>query len=263
MYWLRIFWLAARRFYFNNYTYQASALAFVTVTSLIPILSILVYLATFMVDLGGLLLVVNRYLYDNFLPGPIATIQQYIIKFTSQASQLPVFSIVFSLITGIILILTVETCLNQIWHIKSRPKKLIARIAGWIALLVLPFFIAFSVALSQYFSSLVSFDILKRFLIFLFSIITNATIFAVLYLAIPNTHIRVTNAFSCSLITALLFEIIKYIFVFYITYFTSYAFIYGALASIPIFLVWIYVVWCLFLYGALLISVKQELAWHV
>lgn len=258
-YWVSIFWLAARKFYNEYYTYRASALAFITVLSLIPFLSVMVYLATFFVDFSGLLLMVNHYLYDNFLPGPINAIQQYIIKFTNQATRLPVMSIVFSFISGVMLILTVQHSLNQIWHLELKGKSILTNFLCWVALLLLPFFIAASVILSHYIYSMIDLDTVKTILVYCFSIITNGTIFAVMYIAILNVPVKITRGFGWGIVTAALFEITKVMFVVYITYFTNYTIIYGALAAIPIFLVWIYIVWCIFLYGALLMFTQQSL----
>lgn len=259
IFWSKIFWLSAKEFYNHGYTYRASALAFVTTLSLIPLLSIIVYLSTYFVDVGGLLGLVNQYLYTNFLPATGDTIKDYLVKFTWQASHLPIISIIFSFITGILLLLTVEESLNQMWHTEQKKQTWLTHLFCWLILVLLPFFIGTSVFLSEYFSALIVFDFFKHFFIFCFSILTNATIFAILYLAIINTPIKLSEGFGWGIITAILFEITKISFTFYINYMTNYAVIYGAMAAIPIFLLWLYLFWCIFLYGAILMHTKRLL----
>ena len=89
---------------------------------------------------------------------------------------------------------------------------------------------------------------------FLFEALT----FVLLYTAVPNKPIRFHHAFAGGVTAALLFEITKQGFTWYISNFRSYEIIYGALSSIPIFLIWIYLSWLVVLVGAEVTAVLGE-----
>ena len=71
-----------------------------------------------------------------------------------------------------------------------------------------------------------------------------------LYKWIPNCNVSWLNAFSGATLAVFLFEMAKTGFTLYISYFPSYELLYGALAAIPLLLIWIYLTWLIVLIGA-------------
>ena len=74
-------------------------------------------------------------------------------------------------------------------------------------------------------------------------------LFFVLYLVMPNTRVTVWPAFCGAFIAALLWEAGKWGFTEYLRYSTGYAKLYGSIALVPLFLLWVYVTWCIVLAG--------------
>ena len=95
-----ITWLAAWRFYNGNYTYQSSALAFITLLCIVPFVSVIVYIASFFVFFHDFVYMANNYIYANFVPRSSDAMQQYLDQFVIQAGRLPTFSILISLISA-------------------------------------------------------------------------------------------------------------------------------------------------------------------
>jgi membrane protein len=82
--------------------------------------------------------------------------------------------------------------------------------------------------------------------------------FLLLYLVMPNVKVQFTHALCGALFAASLFEGTKRLFGLYVLNFDSYQVVYGALSTLPIFLVWIYLSWGVALVGAELVAVIQN-----
>ena len=77
--------------------------------------------------------------------------------------------------------------------------------------------------------------------------------FTLLYSAVPNARVPVRHALMGGVFTAVLFEAAKTLFGLYVSLFPGYQLIYGAFATVPIFLLWIYLSWMIVLFGAVLV----------
>jgi membrane protein len=89
-------------------------------------------------------------------------------------------------------------------------------------------------------------DFGARFLGFFFSL----AIFLVLYKFIPNTKTYWRYIWPGAILAAVLFEVAKNLFVFYLDSFASYESVYGSVASVIILLVWIYISALILILGA-------------
>jgi membrane protein len=254
--WLRIFWRAAKHFYNEDYTYHCSALAFITILAIVPVFSVMVYLFGIFHDFSDVFTTLNNYIYANFLPTSVQLIHKYIDQFTKQASRLPAISVVFSFVTGVMLLLVIEQTLNQIWRVHNKKRHLVTRLIAFTILLLLPLFVGFSSLLSEYIYTKIEINFIQYLTINILNLIINTSIFAIFYIVVPNKMIAWKEGIVGGFITAILFEIVKKGFVWYIAYFSNYTIVYGALAAFPIFLTWLYVSWVIFLYGALCMQVK-------
>jgi len=123
----------------------------------------------------------------------------------------------------------------------------------WGLVTLPPFLIAASISLSSYFFAaaadvdvLGGFDKAKRLMPFLMQ----TAAFAILFVAAPARHVRARDAAIGGLVAAVLFEGLKNLFGYYVAAAGSQEAIYGALAAIPFFLVWIYASWTMILIGA-------------
>lgn len=258
-YCITILWLASKRFYSENYTYQASALTFVTLMSVVPIFSLILYLVSVFPVFSDLVDTIQKYIYANLIPSSSEVLVQYLNKFIYQATRLPTSSIIFSVVTTLTMIIMIETILNQIWNANKETASLKKRVETWVILLFTPLLIGITSSLTEFIYQFTWINQFQNSLIILFNILINAMIFSIIYRVTPNKIISWKLAILGGLTTAILFEISKKIFSYYIMYFTSYEFIYGTLSTIPIFLIWLYFAWCIFLFGALVMQAKDSL----
>jgi membrane protein len=138
----------------------------------------------------------------------------------------------------------------------SRPRPILRRLAGYASvLLVWPIFIGISLTLTSYLVGISldatkSLPSVKHFLIVLLPLLLTTVAFAWLYFKIPNRAVRFSHALIGGLVAAILFELMKRGFAAYVTNFPAYKLIYGAFASLPVFLLWLYLSWIVILLGA-------------
>jgi len=83
-------------------------------------------------------------------------------------------------------------------------------------------------------------------------------IFTLIYMVVPNKKVSIKHSAAGALIAAIFFTLGKQAFAWYITTFPSYQLIYGAMATLPIMLLWIQISWTVVLFGAQLAAVLAE-----
>jgi membrane protein len=261
--WVAVFWMAGKRLIQEQYTYRASALAFTTLIAIVPLVSVVLSVVTIFPMFTRLTTLAQNYIFTNFIPTSSQLVQEYLQNFIDQAAHLPTFGIVFLLFTAITLIIMVEHTLNTIWSAPKRKKKLTTMLIYWLILLLMPIILGLSVFISSFIFSLSWFSGTAKKLGVMIPLLAslplfiNTLIFSALYIAVPNVKVRFSDGLLGGFAASFLFEAAKKGFAFYILHFPSYELIYGTLATIPIFLVWVYISWLIVLYGALVTHTRH------
>lgn len=189
----------------------------------------------------------------NLVPEVGDAIQDTIIQFAGNAGQLTAFGIVGLAITSVMLFWTIEGSFSAIWRV-SEPRSLITRLlAFWAILTLTPLLFGASLSFSSYLLATFQFnteaEIIRTWRLMLPGLFEWIG-FTLIYLLIPNRAVRWQDAVLGAFIAAVLLEVSKGLFGWYITQFPAYRTIYGALSSIPIFLLWLYIAWSTVLVGA-------------
>src|SRR3990172_7839644 len=99
---------------------------------------------------------------------------------------------------------------------------------------------------------------LKVFLLAAAPVIFECLAFWALYVVVPNYRVRLRHGLIGSLIATVTFEIAKRGFAFFVTHFANYKAIYGAVAALPVFLIWVYLSWTIILLGAVMTATLPE-----
>ena len=256
-YWARIFWITVKRLVQEKYTYRASALAFTTLLALIPLLSVIISFLTLFPFFKQFTDLTRTYIMHNFMPSSGNIIQHYLEGFIEQTTHLSIIGIGFLFVTAVLMILTVESTFNEIWNVSKRNPNIKTILLYWLILLCTPLFIGITSIISSYLFSISWFNSVTAtlgvtaYLLACLPVLINTAIFATLYLVVPNHTVKIRYGIAGGFVAAILFEIANKIFALYLLYFPTYELIYGVLATIPIFLVWIYISWLILLFGAL------------
>lgn len=245
------------RFYNDNYFYHVAALTYVTLLGIVPFFAIILFVLTKFALFDYFVNSANQYILSNFVPSSAVSINSYFQVFITQALKLPIFSIIFFLISSIMLITTIQDTLNNIWHVEKKPRSLKQWLFAVVILFVAPIVIGMGVAMTSYFISMswiqltVNYFKIASLLIFFISILINTFILSLVYIVIPNTKVKIKNGIIGAAVAACLFEIAKFSFATFIQSFHSYQIIYGNFAIFPIFLLWLYICWVIILFGAI------------
>jgi membrane protein len=201
---------------------------------------------------------IKTYLLDNMMPDKAgAIISRYMEQFAESASQLTAVGIVFLAVTAMSMMLTIDKTFNVIWRV-SRPRPLFKRLVVYWAILTLaPLLVGASLSLTSWLIGL-SMGYANNISLFgvgalkILPTLFTTLAFALLFRLVPNRYVPMAHALIGALVAAVSFEAMNRGFGSYISHFPTYKLVYGAFATVPIFLLWIYLSWLIILFGAVI-----------
>ncbi|MFT5395601.1 MAG: membrane protein [Gammaproteobacteria bacterium] len=245
-----------RHFYNLRGMQTASSLAYTTLLSIVPLVTVMFGLFGKISVLQEFSGAIQDFVFNNFVPEFGVAIQGYIGEFSTKASQLTISGIMVLVVIAIMLMATIDNAFNRIWFVKNKRSPVARLLMYWAVLTMGPVLIGVGLASTSYLLSLpvvidvdTSLDLKSRLLSWL-PFLTTSTAFTLLYVLVPNCFVSKKHALLGGLICAVLFELAKYGFGIYVKEMPSYENIYGAIAIVPLFLIWIYVSWMIVLFGA-------------
>ncbi|MDR3491569.1 MAG: YhjD/YihY/BrkB family envelope integrity protein [Gammaproteobacteria bacterium] len=247
---------AIKEMHDSDYSYRASSLAFSTLLSLVPMISVFVFIMTKAPIFSRLNILAKDYVIENFVPASSSQILIYLDRFSHLATKLPIFSILFLFVTSTFLVITIDDSMNAIWHNRARKKDLTHLIIYPFMMLFIPIFIVTFALLSSFLFFLLSYFPAIKVITFTIPLIINTIMLYFLYFVTSNTKIYWRDLLLGSVVASLLLELSKIGFALYVSQFSNYNAIYGAIATLPILLIWLYIFWLIILYGAVIIKIR-------
>lgn len=247
--------LFRQRWHADHIPMLAGHLAYVTLLSLVPLVavgfSILAYFPLF----EPLRQQIEAFVFANFVPAAGEVIRAHFSRFVANATHMTSIGVAALAVLALLLIRAIDEDLNHIWRSRGQRSRLMTLGIYWLVLSLGPLLLAASILATSYVISLRLFQLefvsaLWTRLLGLLPFVLSLGSIILLYLAVPNARVRFQDALVGAGLAALLFEGAKKGFAFYVTHFTTYQAIYGALAVIPILFVWVYLSWFLVLFGA-------------
>lgn len=267
-----LFLFAHRRLREESLPQVAGSLTFTTVFALVPLLTIALAIFTTFPLFNTFRSSLEAYFVQSVMPKSISsTILNYLTMFASKATRLSAVGAVALIFTSIAMMNLIERVFNRIWRVRGERRWTKRILVYWAILTLGPLLIGVSITLSsQVFmatSDLIgSVPVLGAVIYTIVSLALTTAGFTLLYVAVPNRDVDWHDAAWGGLVAGLAFELAKRGFAIFITQFPTYSKIYGALAALPLFLLWVYVSWMITLFGALLVAalpvVKYERWWH-
>lgn len=258
-----------RRFGEDSCAKNAAALTYTTLFAVVPVMTVayamLAAIPAFN-QVGGQ---IEGFIFENFVPSTGAALREYLTRFSNQARQLTGIGVIFLIITALMMMLTIEKAFNAIWRIRQPRRGVTSFLLYWAVLSLGPLLLGAAFLISTYLASLSFFSPDSILAMAANSVpgwlplVLTVAAFTLIYIAVPNTRVRLKHALAGGVLVAVLFEAAKACFGLYVAWFPSYQLIYGAFAAFPLFLLWIYVSWAIILFGAELVcNLGNSTAWR-
>jgi membrane protein len=246
------------RFRDDHLGLTASSLTFTTTIALVPIITVALAVFTAFPMFAKFQDVLQKWLIQSLVPDNIARqVLGYLTQFSGKASKLGVAGVAVLLGTALALIFTIDRTLNNIWRVR-KPRPFAQRVLiYWAAITLGPLLLGVSLTITSYVLSAskgvvgampggvaLLLDILQFLLV--------GAGMAAMFRYVPNTHVRWGHAWIGGLFVSAGMEVAKKVLALYLSKVPTYSVVYGAFATVPILLIWIYVAWVIVLLGAAL-----------
>ena len=236
----------------------ASSLTFTTIISIVPLLTVALAIFSIFPMFAKMQTSIQLWLVDSLIPDNIAKqVLNYVGLFAAKAKQIGWVGAAAFLLSALLMILTIDRRLNNIWRVRE-TRSLTRRILMYWALLTLgPLLLGASLSLSSYAISAskgwvngTSMTGGLKFFIDTLQFIAITLVLAAMYKFVPNTQVRWTHAILGGFFAAMGIELAQRILTWYLVKVPTMSAVYGAFATVPILLIWVYVAWVIVLLGA-------------
>lgn len=247
----------------------ASSLTFTTLISLVPLVTVMLAVFSAFPMFAGFQGALQKYFLQSLVPDSIAKpVLGALTQFANKSNRLGTAGLAALVATALALMLTIDRTLNAIWRVRT-PRPIAQRIlVYWSAATLGPLLLGVSLSLTSY-ALTASKGIVGalpggvEFLLNVLEFVLLALGAAGLFRYVPNTHVRWRHAVAGGLFVSAGFEIAKKALGWYLRTVPSYSVVYGALASLPIFFIWIYLGWVIVLLGAVIAAYAPSLQMRV
>jgi membrane protein len=263
--WLDAAHTLRERFREDRLGLTASSLTFTTTIALVPFFTVALAVFTAFPMFAKFQDVLQKWLVESLVPDNIARqVLGYLSQFAGKASKLGVAGLAALLGSALALIFTIDRTLNSIWRVRTRRPFGQRVLIYWAAITLGPVVLGASLSMTSYALSAskglvgampggvsLLLDILQFLLV--------AGGMAAMFHYVPNTFVRWGHAWMGGLFVSTLMEVAKKLLALYLSKVPTYSAVYGAFATFPILLVWIYMAWVIVLLGAALTAYVPSL----
>ncbi len=255
-------WLAALRaglaaFRGEDLKLRAMALTYVSIFSLLPLVMVTVSMVRSFPDLDRVRIQIQDFLTSNLAVGARDKVQAYLDQYVFGASAMApgLLGFVLLIASAVVLLAQVEHAVNVIWSVRHPRPRLQRWVTYWAALTIMPLVMAGSVAIAldaheQLGGSRVLGKVAGVGLTYAF--------FVAAYLVLPATRVRPWPAIGGGVVAGTAFELAKGIYAWAAAHLFRFQAVYGSIAAVFVFLLWLYLSWTIFLFGARLAFVLQH-----
>jgi membrane protein len=258
-----------QRFREDHLSLTASSLTFTTLIALVPLFTVMLAVFTAFPMFSSFQGDLESYLMRSLVPENIARpVMRALTEFAGKARGMGAVGLALLLATALALMLTIDRTLNAIWRVRQRRPLAQRVLVYWAALTLGPLALGVSLSLTSYALSLPrglvsampgTLALVLNVLQFLLL----AAGMAALFHYVPNVSVRWRHAWAGGFFVAVAFEAAQRGLVWYVNSVPTFSAVYGAFATVPILLLWIYLGWVIVLLGAVIAAYAPSLQMRV
>ncbi len=233
---------------------EAASLAFTSILGLIPALAVILAIFTLVPSFQDVKEALSNFVSQNFMPVFSDSVNAYVGRLVSQAGRMTVAGTVALFVVALLLVRTIDRSLNRIW--RGGRRKIGHMVAIYWTLLTLGplaagliIWITYKV-LAYAITSGGGVGISLMVVYFIFPIVIEIVMVTAVFMIVPVAQVRFQDALLGAVVVTVSFELSKKIFSVFVLHFSNYEAIYGAMATLPVFMIWIYINWWIVLIGA-------------
>jgi membrane protein len=238
----------------------AGSLTFTTTIALVPLFAVTLSVLTAFPMFGQFQTGLQRWLVESLVPDSIARqVLGYLTQFSSKASRLGTVGFLVLVASAVMLMFTIDRSLQTIWRVRKSRTLAQRALLYWAAITLGPVMMAGSLALMSYVVS-VSRGMVSAMPGSLHLLLDSLELtllvggVSALYRFVPNTQVPWPHALVGGLWVTVATEVARRLLTYYLGHMPTYSAVYGAFATVPILLVWIYTAWVIVLSGAVLVA---------
>ncbi|WP_323814409.1 YihY family inner membrane protein [Cellvibrio sp. NN19] len=255
---LGFFCLMVRQYQAKSCQKSAASLTYVTLFATVPMMTVTYSMFSIIPAFQNLGSELQTVLFHQFLPNSEQDLSRYLTEFSTQARQLTVFGLAFLLVSAYLMLKNIEQNFNSIWGVARGRRGVGNFLLYWAILSLGPLLLGAALGMSTYLASfrliVGAYDSLGFFewvLQFAPWLLTWAA-FTLLFVAVPNCKVSVRHAMIGGLVTTIGFQGLKAAFGWIVGH-SAFSLIYGAFAAVPLFLLWVNLIWTVILGGAVFV----------
>lgn len=241
----------------------ASSLAYTSLIAIVPLFAIGLAIFSAFPVFDALRSQVEIFLFQNLTPEFEQEISLYFADVVRNSGQLTTIGVIGIAVTAILMLSTIENSFNFIFKV-TQPRHITTKITlYWTVITLGPLLLGTAFSMRGYLYALqkiVSVDTqtTEMFLSYLVPPFMTILSLMLVYILVPNRKVRIRNAFIGAVIAVILFWFLRQGFTLAILSNATYKTLYGALAIIPVFLIWMYLSWTVVIFGAVVTAALDE-----
>lgn len=242
---------------------SAAALTYMSLFAMVPLMAVFYSMFSMFPAFDGVAQQLQDMIFSHFVPETGSEVQQYLANFSQQARNLSAAGAGLLVVTAYLMLTNIEKTFNAIWGVKAARRGITSFLLYWAVLTIGPLLLGAGLAMSTYLLSLKiivneydALGVTNLFFSYL-PLFTTSAAFTLLFAAVPNCRVPIKFALIGGILTAVCFELLKIGFGWVVAN-SSFSQIYGAFAVVPLFLLWVNLLWMIILGGAVFVRTLAE-----
>ncbi|MBO4285407.1 MAG: YihY family inner membrane protein [Alphaproteobacteria bacterium] len=239
----------------------ASSLSYTSLIALVPVLAIALAVFSAFPVFADVREQIQEIFIQNLMPDAGQDVSAYFNDFIQATAKLTTIGVVGIALTAVLLLSTIENSFNFIFKV-THPRRWTTKITlYWTVITLGPLLLGTALSLKGMFAFNKFADTMPDLQIvvgnLLPSVITCLLLIGV-YVFIPNKKVSVSSALVGALTAMVLFLVLRQGFSLFMLKNNTYKTLYGAVAAVPLMLVWMYLYWAVVIFGAVVTAALDE-----